>query len=103
LNLTQNADQMRFAALIADPRLTPDMMLEVMNDAIGLEPLPGLVPIPSRGIPPRTPWARGNAAWPKGALADVIARNGLGTLCDALEERLELLTRQHRRWLGEPS
>jgi len=96
LNSALNEDQERFTALIQDPRMTPGVMLEVMADAMGLEPdirqaRPGesrKAPIGAAGL---------IAAWPTGALQSVIASNGLGTLCDALEERLALFPVMRRR------
>jgi len=91
-----NEDQERFTALIRDPRLTPGVMLDVMADAMGLEPdirlaQPGesrKAPIGAAGL---------IATWPTGALQSVISSNGLGALCDALEERLALFPTTRRR------
>jgi hypothetical protein len=95
LNSSLTEDQERFTTLIRDPRLTPAMMLDVMNNAMGLQPdvrraLPGeahKAPVGGRGM---------IASWPEGALAGVMGSNALGTLCDALEERLALLPIKRR-------
>jgi len=96
LNSALNEDQERFTTLIQDPRLTPSVMLEVMSNAMGLEPDLRLArPSDSRKAP--IGGAGLIAAWPAGALQSVIAANGLGTLCDALEERLALFPMMRRR------
>jgi hypothetical protein len=74
--------------LIKDRRLTPDLMLEVLNEAMGLQPdLRRPLPNETRKAPPGAGGLI--AAWPSGALAAAIAAQGLGPLCDALENRLD--------------
>jgi hypothetical protein len=95
LNASLNEHQERLATLIQDPRMTPGLMLDVMNHAMGLRPdlrlaLPGearKAPVGAVGMV---------ASWPSGALEGLIASNGLGLLCDALEEQLALLPDRRR-------
>jgi hypothetical protein len=95
LNASLNEEQERFATLVRDPRLTPSLMLEVMNDAMGLQPdLRLALPHEARKAPVGSVGMI--AAWPAGALARAVAANGLGPLCDAIEEHLALLSERRR-------